>query len=118
GDTRSYGRQSQAGNSITWTSGPKKANERDKVAIRCPSRQITASEMAGAFLSAAIARARSASTSPSAPSATLAKVKGWPARSNVAGDLAMLLTRAPHRENRADAGREACRTRLASIPFH
>ncbi len=50
-----------------------KGQARDKAAIRCPSRQITASEIAGASLSAAIARARSASTSPSAPSATCAR---------------------------------------------
>src|SRR5215831_18280731 len=70
-------------------SGPKKASERDKAAMRWPSRQITASEIAGAFGFAATARARSASTSPSAPSTTCASVSGAPARNNSAGDLAM-----------------------------
>src|SRR5471032_660811 len=70
-------------------SGPKNASARDSAAMRWPSRQITESEIAGASGRAAMARARSASTSPSAPSATCAKVSGWPACNNAAGDLAI-----------------------------
>ncbi len=73
-------------------SGPKKASARDSAAMRWPSRQITLSEIAGASGRAATARAKSASTSPSAPSATSDKVSGWPACSNVAGDVAFALT--------------------------
>ena len=61
---------------MVWISGPKNASARDSAAMRWPSRQITASEIAGAFGRAAMARARSASTSPSAPSATCASVSG------------------------------------------
>src|ERR1035437_8089616 len=71
-------------------SGPKNASARDSAAMRWPSRQITASEIAGASGRAAMARARSASTSPSAPSATCASVSGWPACNNAAGDLAIM----------------------------
>src|SRR5450631_3225113 len=71
-------------------SGPKNANARDSAAMRWPSRQITASEIAGASWRAAMARARSANTSPSAPSATCASVSGWPACNKVAGDLAIM----------------------------
>src|SRR5664280_3751871 len=56
-------------------SGPKNASARD---------------IAGASGRAAMARARSASTSPSAPSATCASVSGWPACNNAAGDLAIM----------------------------
>src|ERR1022692_4737688 len=71
-------------------SGPKNASARDSAAMRWPSRQITASEIAGASGRAAMARARSASTSPAEPSATCAKVSGWPACNNAAGDLAIM----------------------------
>ena len=88
GDTRSYGRQSQAGNSSTSTSGAKKVSERDSAAMREPSRQITARLIAGADGRAATARARSASTSPSAPSATPERCSGRPGASRSAGDRA------------------------------
>ena len=61
---------------MVWMSGPKNASARDSAAMRWPSRQITASEIAGASGRAAMARARSASTRPSAPSATCASVSG------------------------------------------
>ena len=64
----------RATDTVTSMSGPKNETARDSVAMRWPSRQITAIETAGAALLAAIARARSASTKPSAPSATCANI--------------------------------------------
>ena len=92
---------------------------RDSAAMRCPSRQITASEIAGASLPAAMARARSASTSPSAPSATCASVSGLPGLSNSAGDFAILLTPCPCCGSRAAGGTARCRNfaGTGSIPF-
>ena len=58
------------------------------VAMRGPSRQTTASEIAGGLARDAMARARSASTRPSAPSAMPASVSGRPGESRSAGDLA------------------------------
>ena len=81
--------------------------------MRWPSRQITQSEIAGASGRAAMARARSASTSPSAPSATCASVSGWPGCSKFGG-------RSSHRThvfaarrdgNRAGGGTARCRSR-------
>jgi hypothetical protein len=73
-------------------SGPKNANARARAAMRWPSRQMTAREIAGAPVRAATARARSASTSPSAPSATWASVSALPGRNNSAGDFTIALT--------------------------
>ena len=57
--------------------------------MRGPSRQTASRLVAGASARAATARARSAMTSPSAPSATLASVSGRPAASDAAGDFAI-----------------------------
>jgi len=86
-------------------------------AIRWPSRQITASDMAGASLPAAMARARSASTSPSAPSATWDKVSALPALSNSAGDFVFAFTQSPCHENRAVGGITRCRNLRVLVPF-
>ena len=69
-------------------SGAKKPSARDSIAMRGPSRQITAVLMAGGALPAAMARARSAMTKPSAPSAMPASVSGRPGFSRAAGDWA------------------------------
>src|SRR5215203_365737 len=68
-------------------SGPKKEMPRASAAIRLPSRQTTARLIAGALPRAAIARARSERTSPSAPSATLARVSALSVDSSSAGDF-------------------------------
>src|SRR5690349_9042006 len=68
-------------------SGPKKPSARPSACMRWPSRQITVSEIAGAPAFAAIARARSASTRPSAPSATSDSVRTLPACRELAGDF-------------------------------
>src|SRR5215470_14412764 len=57
-------------------SGAKKASARASWAMRGPSRQMTSRLVAGGSGRAASERARSAMTSPSAPSATLARVSG------------------------------------------
>ena len=69
-------------------SGAKKASARASAAMRAPSRQITAKLIAGDAGRAATARARSESTSPSAPSATPARLSGRPGASRSAGDRA------------------------------
>ena len=84
---RSYGRQSHAGNCITSMSGAKNANARASVAMRGPSRQITVRLTAGGTDPAATERARSASTKPSAPSATLPRTSGRPGTGRYACDL-------------------------------
>src|ERR1039457_6076083 len=53
-------------------------------------RQTAGGKIAGAGGGAGMARPRSASPSPSAPSATCARVSGWPACNNAAGDLAIM----------------------------
>ena len=104
---------------MIWRSGPKKLRARDSAAIRCPSRQITASEIAGASLPAAMARARSPRTSPSAPSATCASVRAFPGFSNSAGDFLIILTPYSRCGNRAAGETERCRISggAGSIPF-
>src|SRR5215813_11797218 len=86
GETRSYGRQSQAGNSSTATSGAKNASERASAAMRGPSRQTTSRLVAGAPRRAATARPRSAQARPSAPSVTPASVSGRPDLRRSAGE--------------------------------
>src|SRR5579875_1465589 len=71
-------------------SGPKKASARDSACMRWPSRQITASDIAGASALAATARARSASTRPSAPSATCASVRTLPGWRDCAGERTIM----------------------------
>ena len=61
-------------------SGAKKASARESIAMRAPSRQTTATLIAGGAAPAAIERARSAMTNPSAPSATPASNSGRPVR--------------------------------------
>ena len=78
-------------------SGAKKPSARDSIAMRGPSRQITAALMAGGDAPAAMARARSAMTRPSAPSAMPASVSGRPGLSRVAGDWAEILRWRRHR---------------------
>ena len=60
---------------------------------------------------AATARARSATTSPSAPSATPESVSGRPATSDPAGDFAIIALRRRGRESRAACGTTRCRNR-------
>src|SRR5690348_13364061 len=132
GETRSYGRQSQAGNCSTSSSGAKNESCRASAAIREPSRQITTALVAGALARAATALARSAITKPSAPSATLASVSGRSGASSSAGDLATgdlairnglevkLAHPAEHRRvligrNLADAGHPGQQVRLQRI---
>ncbi len=57
--------------------------------------------VAGASARAATARARSAMTSPSAPSATLASVSGRPRRSDAAGDFAIIASPPPRWKSRS-----------------
>ncbi len=104
GDTRSYGRQSQAGNSSTAMSGAKNVSARASAAMRGPSRQITTRLVAGGLGRAATARARSATTSPSAPSATPERVSGRPGSSSSAGDFAIVRRSPGWSGSRADAG--------------
>ena len=84
---------------MTGKSGAKNSSARANCCIRGPSRQTTARLTAGGFGFAATARARSATTSPSAPSATLAKVSARPGASSAAGDFTgAFMRRDPRRE--------------------
>jgi hypothetical protein len=71
---------------MTGKSGAKNSKARANCCMRGPSRQTTARLIADGFGRAATARAKSETTSPSAPSATLAKVSARPGASNSAGD--------------------------------
>ena len=70
----------------TGKSGAKNCSARSSCCMRGPSRQTTARLTAGFFGRAAMARARSEMTRPSAPSATLASVSARPGVSSSAGD--------------------------------
>ena len=61
----------------------------ESAAIFEPSRQITTALVAGALVRAAMDRAKSPMTMPSAPSATLARISGRSGASNSTSGLAI-----------------------------
>src|SRR5262245_58660478 len=83
-------------------SGAKNATARESCAMRGPSRHTTSRLVAGASGLAATARARSAMTRPSAPSATLDSVSGRPATSCSAGERAIVSLAAMERAQPAE----------------
>ena len=90
GETRSYGRQSQAGNSrmsnVRTEERQRARQGRHALAVAADDAERNSPAR---LARAAIVRARSASTRPSAPSATCASVSAFPACSKSAGDFAI-----------------------------
>ena len=89
----SKGKASSTCCELTARSGAKNSRERASCCMRGPSRQTTASVIAERFGCAEIARARSETMRPSAPSATFAMVSAWPGERSPAGEVAVFFMR-------------------------